>query len=144
MAIKIIKDSTKQVNVSNDLIIRTIETNRDRVRTSANMILSLSGIVLSASMAFLLFIIEKKVADWLTILSFGFASLCFLVAAYNSIHSSFLRKTFTISEEAQFITDLLYLLNQEISLLKRATFSILTGMLVLSIGVVIFIINNWN
>lgn len=144
MAIKIITDSTKKVLVSNDLIIRTIETNRDRVRTSANMILSLSGIVLSASIAFLLFIIEKKIADWMTIFCFGFASLCFLIAAYNSIYSSFLRKTFTITDETQFINDLLYLLNQELKYLKIATFSILTGMVVLSSGVIIFIINNWN
>ncbi len=127
MAIRILKYKSRDESVSTDLIIDTVERNRDRIRTIANMSLTLSGIMISASTAFVLFAVEKKIGGIVLPLALAAAGACFFLSATISVYSSLLRTKYGISSEAQFVEDLLSLYYSELRLLRVCFFPLILG-----------------
>jgi hypothetical protein len=144
MTIRILRDVSNDPLVSRELLAQTIETNRDRVRTSADMLLTLSGIVLSASFGFLLYVMEKRVANPATLASLLAAILCFLMASYFAIETSFLRGPHAISSESQFVADLLAVFNRELGHLRAGTRWAFLGLSALTVGVLAFFFSGWR
>jgi hypothetical protein len=144
MPVKIVgHEFAEREQVGFDAITATIEKNRDRVRTVAGMLLSLSGILISFSAGFVIFVADKATKDHRTIAIFIGAVLAFLVSAALAISSSFLRSEYAISDRAQFTTDLLALYNSELRLLRIGCLVVILGMLLILAGVGSFIVKRW-
>jgi hypothetical protein len=122
------------------LIIDTLERNRDRTRVTANMIVTLSGILISLSSALLLYLVHEKAMAPSVLLSFIFAIFGLFIASLLGIASTFLRTDYAVSDEPQFLTDLLRLYNSELRLLRSATVALTFGLLLLVAGTCIFFV----
>jgi hypothetical protein len=140
MPIKILRHESSSEPVKVDLLVSTIETNRDRIRTLGNMLITAAGILISACLAFLLFIVDKGYTDTVVALLLGLAILLFLASTCLSIASSFLRKKFIVLDEAQFVEDLLINLNNELRVSHYAFLSLLAGLVAMISGVLLFVI----
>ena len=126
--------------VDDELVIDTIERNRERVRTVGNMSLTVSGIMVSSSVAFVLFIAEKQGPRTLVIL-FTVATALFFAAASLSLVSAMLRTRVVISTRTQFVADLMRQYNSELSLLRWSFLPLFLGFMCIIIGVMTFITN---
>lgn len=137
MVIRIIGDYSEDPQVPIDTLIRTIETNRDRCRASANMLLTLAGVVLAASFAYLAFLFEKQPDMTPASVLFTVAAICFLVSAFSSVYSSFLNTEVPIAGQSQFVVDLLRMLHREVRFLRIAGATIVLGLVLLTSGIVV-------
>ena len=137
MPIRFLAEHSEERPVSLDLLVQTIERNRDRLRTTGTMFLTLSGLLLSTCLAVTLYLLEKQRGGKIALLVTGLASLCLLASACLSISATFLRSRYAITSEAQFATDLLRLFNAELRLARLAFSSLLAGLCVLTLGIVI-------
>ena len=63
-----------------ETILATVEKNRDRVRSIGAMVLSLCGILISASDALILFMTDKRLGSHRLRLALGTSVLCFGVS----------------------------------------------------------------
>jgi len=147
VAIRIIKEVSEDSHVEFDTIIQIIETNRDRVRTIGNMILTVSGIVLSATFGILLFIFDKgglgRMKVTILVVLFGGAVLTNLLSVYLSIASSFLRTTYSLTTKVNLVTDLMALLNSELRLVRLSFLFLIAGLLLITTGTVAFVCMKW-
>lgn len=141
MPIEIINQKFKSEPISNERIIDTIETNRDRIREVSNMLISTSGILIPVALAFIVFLVEKGVTDLLAVITLMFSILFFLITVSMSIMSSFLRRKYFMTNEAQFIEDLLSLLKSELRLLRYSFAGLIAGILAMIAGVVISLVS---
>lgn len=144
MAVRILRSESSDAPVKIDLLVTTIETGRDRIRAIGNMLLTVSGILISVCFGFLLFLADKKMTDLAVGVSFIVAVLIFLISSCLSILSSFLRTKYTISNEAQFATDLLALFYSELRICRFSFITLLLGLLAMIIGTVFFMSKYWR
>jgi hypothetical protein len=146
MTIRIIKEKHDEEAVDFHSIVQIIETNRDRVRATGNMILTVSGIILSAIFAFLLFLFNKggqgQMERILLILFFGGAICINLVSIYFAITSSFLITKYPITTRINMINDLLLLFHSELRLVRISFICLILGLLLLAIGIFIFVFSS--
>lgn len=139
MAIKIVNYESQDKPVEKQLIIDTVERNRDRIRTVANMALTVSGIMISTSVAVIIFSVDKQVGGNALPVAFGFAALFFFFAACVSIYSSLLRTKYTISSETKFVTDLIRLYYSELRLLRLCFLPLALGFFMIIGSIILFI-----
>lgn len=144
MPVRIVRHESLSESVKTELIISTIETNRDRVRAIGNMLITISGVLIPACLAFLVFFVDKGFIDADVSIFLATAILLLLASSCLSIISSFLRQKYTITNEAQFVEDLLSLLNSEIRYSYIAFFLLLFGISAMIVGVFIFVIKHWR
>jgi hypothetical protein len=144
MPIKILREESYSQPVKVDLLISTIETNRDRVRTIGNMLITASGILIPACLSFIIFFVDKGYSDTKVLILLAIAILLFLISSCLSIISSFLRKSYTILDEVQFIEDLIENLNKEIKISLIAFLFLIVGMIIMVIAVFVFAIEYWR
>ena len=144
MPVKITGHQTQDQLVTDDVLINTIERNRDRVRTTASMVLTVSGIMISASVAFVLFTNDKKIGNALLSASFIVTATLFVVAAAASLFSTLLRTKVSMTSQSQFVLDLLGQYNRELRLLRIAIVPLLLGFLFMVIAVVLFSTEFWR
>ena len=123
-----------------DLILQTVEKNRDRVRTTASMLLTLSGTLISFSTAFLLFVTDKARNEHSTIAVFASAVAAFVATAVLAISATFLRTPYSISDKTKFVTDLLQLYHRELRLLRIASLVSIIGLMLLVAGAASFVL----
>ena len=141
MPVQIVDHSfANQDPVDFDVIVATVEKNRDRVRTVAGMLLSLAGVLMSFSSGFVLFVSDKAPREYRTIGLFVATVLFFLISAVLAISSSFLRSKYAVADKAQFTTDLLQLYSSELRLLRIASVTTTIGLLLVVAGVGSFIV----
>jgi len=129
--IKVVWEKHDDGLVSFEVVRESIERSRDRLRVLANMVLTTSGLLLSACFAFLVLLLDKFASSGVgTVLriTFVLSALCFLLAAVFSIVSSLLHARFTILTELKFIDDLLKLIQREVRLFTVAFFFMLVGL----------------
>jgi|SRR5208337_94342 len=129
MAVRIVNKQFDSSLVSQDTLVSTVEKNRDRIRTFGGMLLTLCGVLISASTAFTLFLVDKKLGSHKTILFFGAAALCFVVTALLTVLSSFLRTNYAVSSQEQFLTDLLTVYTSELLFMRCALIALIFGLL---------------
>ena len=127
-------------NVEPDVVLQTVEKNRDRVRTTAGMLLTLSGMLISFSTALLLFVTDKSPTEHRTIAAFASAVAAFVVAAVLAISATFLRTKYPVSDKTNFITDLLRLYEAELQLLRLASIVSIIGLVFIVAGAVSFVV----
>ena len=82
MTIKILREVSEEKPVDFALVIETLERNRERIRTIANMVLTLSGIMISACVALIMFTTEKYVNTPLLKWPLVLASISYLPASW--------------------------------------------------------------
>lgn len=133
-------DFSTQEPVETELVLQTVEKNRDRVRTTASMLLTLSGMLISFSAAFVLFVTDKAPNEQSTIALFASAVAAFVAAAVLAISATFLRTKYSISDMGKFVTDLLRLYNTELRLLRFASIVSIIGLLLLVAGAASFVL----
>jgi hypothetical protein len=133
-------DFSAQEMVETDVVLGTVEKNRDRIRTTAGMLLTLSGMLISFSAAFLLFVTDKAPNEHSTIAAFASAVVAFVAAAVLAISATFLRTKYSISDKTKFVTDLLRLYNSELRLLRLASLVSIIGLLLLVAGATSFVL----
>jgi hypothetical protein len=92
------------------------------------MIMSLSGMCLSASLAIVIFVLREQVATTSSVSLIIVAAVSFLLAALFSIEASFFRNEYAITTQSQFISDLLKLLDREAYLVRKASIATLVGL----------------
>jgi hypothetical protein len=129
MAVRLVRKQFDPSLVSQDTLVSTVEKNRDRIRTFGGMLLTLCGMLISASMAFILFLVDKKLGSHKTIVLFGAATLCFVVTALLTVLSSILRTNYAISTREQFLTDLLNVYTSELLFMRCALIALISGLL---------------
>lgn len=139
MVIRILRHESRDEPVDIQLIVDTIERNRDRLRTIANMSLTVSGIMISACIAFVLFAVDKKTGGVFLPVAFSVGAVFFFIAACVGIYSSLLRRKYSISTKAQFVEDLLSLYYSELKLLRACFISLLLGLLSVTGSLVLFL-----
>ncbi|WP_054762268.1 hypothetical protein [Methylomonas koyamae] len=140
MAVKIVDESFEEgTHVELDLLITTIEKNRDRVRSVASMLLTFSGTLISFGSAFLLFVSDKAPSERRTISIFAFAILLLITAAALSIFSSFLRNKYSMSNKSEFTSALLQLYSAELRLIGVAACFTILGLTALVTAVASFV-----
>jgi hypothetical protein len=144
MAIKILRQETHDVAVPDRLLIDTVERNRDRIRTNANMTLTISGVLISACLALLIFAADKNIGGLYLRVSFCIACLFFFSSTCLSVYSCTLRMRFSISGQAQFTQDLLTIYYRELSLLRASYIPLTLGFLTLTASMIIFLIRSWR
>lgn len=137
MAIRITKDTTSDPLVESDVVITTIEKNRDRLRTTASMIVGLSSMSLSASLAIAIFLVREHVAQKPTVVLISMAAFQFLLAAILAVESSFFRRNYRISTCSRFVADLLHVFEREIRFVRFASLAALGGLVFLFIATVL-------
>jgi Na+/melibiose symporter-like transporter len=130
--------------VSFDLLVNTVEKNRDRIRTTSGMLLTLAGILTSFCAGLVLFLVDKVHAGRATVLLFGLAIVVFVVSAIVAIVASFLNTKHAIVDKTQFLTDLLHLYNAELRLLRIASVTLIFGLLLLSGGALSLALERWH
>lgn len=138
--IRILWEKHEENLVSFDTIRDSIEKSRDRLRVLANMVLTASGLLLSACFVFIILLLEKFSGMQMAILlriSFSVSALFFLLAAIFSIVSSLLRARFTIVTELKFIDDLLKLIEREAKLFTAAFVLLVLGLVGLFVSILI-------
>jgi len=137
MAITVTKDTTDDPMIEADLVMQTIEKNRDRLRTTSGMIMSLSGMSISASLAIVLFLLKEHAATTATVALIVLAAISLFVAAFFAIEASFFRNDYAITTRSQFLSDLLRLLHREMRLVRWASVSTLIGLGFLALAVAV-------
>ncbi|KAF0145432.1 MAG: hypothetical protein FD156_1002 [Nitrospirae bacterium] len=147
MSIRVIKEQHKDEKVEFDTIIQIIEKNRDRVRTTGNMILTISGITLSATLGLLLFLSDKGGITQRSMMTlgilFGSAISINLISIFFSITSSFLKEKYALTTKLKALTDLLKLFYSELRLVRISFILLIIDLLVITIGVFFFIYVKW-
>jgi hypothetical protein len=123
-----------------DLVISTIETNRERVRTIGNMMITTSGILIPATLAFLLYFVDKGFVDLAVLLPLIAGVVLFLASIFMSIFSSMLRRRITISGMADFVQDLNKLYNSELKTSYVSFAFLITGIVAMIVGVLAFVL----
>lgn len=144
MPVRIVRQESQSSPVEIELVISTIETNRERVRTIGNMMITATGILTPVCLAFLLFFIDKGFLNVDAILLILCAVSLFLVALCLSIVSSFLRNKYLIVDEAQFVESLLTLLNTELRIARWSFATLVLGLLSMIAGVLAFVVRYWR
>jgi len=137
MPVTILHQSRTDQMVDSKRLIEIIEKNRDRTRTTGNMLLTLSGIMISTSVAVVLFLIQFKGVRLLCVGFVFCASLMFLLAACLGIFSCFLKTAHVITTEEKFVSDLVALLNSELRLLRVSFVVLVLGILAMLTGILI-------
>jgi hypothetical protein len=137
MPIEITKDTTTDPQISGEILITTIEKNRDRVRTTAGMILSLSGMSLSAALAIALFAVKENKVRPVSLVLICLAAVLFLSASLFAIEASFFRQQYRITTRSQFIADLLQLFSRETRYVRVASVFSIGGLACLVTAVVL-------
>jgi len=140
MPIEVIRHISNDSPVDDNLLIETLERNRERIRTIANMSLTVSGIMISSSIAFVLFAEEKGIGGPLLSAVFGLAMVLFFIAASLSLISSTLRRSYVISTRSQFIVDLLSLYYSELRFLRVSFVPLFIGFLTITAGMIAFLL----
>ncbi len=130
MAVRVLRHSRVEKPVDARLLIDTIEKNRDRTRAVGNMLLTMSGVMISTCIGVSLFIVQRRSFSRAVFILVGSAAALFLLSGCLSILSSFLRTTHSITTEEKFISDLLQLQHSEARRL-RWSFSVLASGIVL-------------
>ncbi len=138
MPIKILRHGSSEEAVGMELMIDTIEKNRDRIREVANMSLTVSGIMVSASIAIVLFCADKHIGGKYLSLSLCVASVFFFTSACLSLYSSLLRKKYAISSKAQFVEDLLSLYYSELRFMRASLVPLFLGFFTMTVSVIVF------
>jgi hypothetical protein len=126
-----------------ELLVTTIEKNRDRARTTSGMLLTLAGILTSFSAGLILFLVEKVKPGRSTILLFALAVIAFVISAIVAIAASFLRVRHTIVDKPQFLIDLLHLYEAELRLIRLASAATVIGLLLLSASALHLAFERW-
>jgi hypothetical protein len=142
VAIRILHQSTQDEEVDTALLVETLERNRDRIRTVANMSLTVSGIMVSACVALLLFCADKNVGLSTLPVAFCMACVLFFVAACLSLYSAMLRTQYVVSSKAQFVEDLLTVFYSELRLLRASLIPLFLGLLTITAGTIVFFFEN--
>lgn len=141
MPIEIKHSHSSDKLVGFEVVSTWIETNRDRTRKQADMILSMSGILFSATLGFLLFAIEKfdtQIRRPISII-FAIAIVIFIVSAIQSVRSGMLVKSYTISTQSKAIFDLSEAYNNELRIVRTAYRLLISGMIVDGLATGVFI-----
>lgn len=142
MPIKIVDyNFPTQEPVEPGIILETVEKNRDRLRTTAGMLLTLSGILISFSAAFLIFVSDKAPNEHRTIGIFAVAVVAFITSSVIAISATFLRTKYAISYQSKFLSDLLALYSTELRLLRVASVVTIVGLILVASGAASFVIN---
>jgi hypothetical protein len=118
-------------------LMDTIERNRDRIRVTANMIITLSGILISFTTTSVFFIARENAAH-LSVFLFLAGAGAFLVSAILGISSTYLHFRYAVLDETQFVMDLMHRYHSEIRLLRLATGVLILGLLLLIVAVTAF------
>lgn len=140
MAVQIVGEKFEESShVELDLLITTVEKNRDRVRSIASMLLSFAGTLIAFSSAFLLFTSDKAPSERRTIAVFSLAIALLIIAAALSIFLAFLRNKYSISDKSEFVSALLELYEAELKLLKTAAVFAICGLIALVAAVGSFV-----
>lgn len=139
MTVKILRHETRDESVDSQLLVDTIERNRDRLRTIANMALTVSGIMISACIAFVLFIVDKRIGGIFLPIAFSMAALLFFIATCVSTYSSLLRTKYTIFTKAQFVDDLLSLYYSELKYIRASFVPLFLGLLTVTGSLIFFL-----
>jgi hypothetical protein len=137
MSIQITKDTTEDPWVDTELIIRTIEKSRDRLRTTAGMIMTLSGMSVSAALAITIFLLKQQSASFTTLVLVGLAAVSLFAGSLLAVESSFFRQEYAITTQSQFVADLLKLLGREMRFLRLASASTLLGLALIAAAVLV-------
>lgn len=147
MPIRVVKETSQDETVGFETLVTIIETNRDRVRTMGNMILTVSGIILSATFAILLFIFDKGGMSQtflvIAVVLFGGSILLNLVSIYFSIASSLLKTRYSITTKVNVVTDLMALFHSELQLVRVSFIFVLIALLFITFGTAAFVYARW-
>lgn len=147
MPIRIVKEASRDEPVGFETLITIIETNRDRVRTMGNMILTVAGIILSATFAILLFIFDKGGMSHtfliVAVVLFGGSILLNLISIYFSIASSLLKTRYSITTKINVITDLMDLFHTELQLVRLSFIFVLLALVFITFGTAAFVYARW-
>ena len=138
MPITIVDQNFENASVKMELVISTIETNRERIRTIGNMIIATSGMLIPASLAFLLFFMEKGTGNLPVILLLVVSVILFLLSSILSILSSMLRQKIYISDLLKFVENLLILYNSELKISYYSFSFLIMGLVTMITSVLIF------
>lgn len=142
MAVRITQQQfSPRAQVDLELVLATVEKNRDRIRTTGGMLMTFSGILTSSSIALTLFLVEKMGAGRMSVALFSASVFGFLSCAVLAIVSSFLRGVYPISDRTQFVSDVLHLYNSELRLLRLCSLMAIVGLLFLAAGTITFAVN---
>jgi hypothetical protein len=138
--IKVVWEKHDDALISTDVVRESIETSRDRLRVLANMVLSTSGLLLSACFAFLVLLLDKfggSTVGLILRIALAGSALFFLLSSVLSIVSSLLHARFTIVTELKFIHDLMTLIQKEVRLFTLSFYCMLVGLVGLFLSVLI-------
>jgi hypothetical protein len=139
MPIKIVSQQFQNEVVKVELIVSTIENNRERIRTIGNMMITTSGILIPASLAFLLFFIDKRVTDFAVLLPLLIGIVFLLTSSFLSILSSLLRRKIYVSDMLNFVESLLRLYNSELRLSYFSFIFLILGIIAMTVSVLLFV-----
>jgi hypothetical protein len=131
MAVKIVKSEFDSSPVPFETILDTVEKNRDRVRSIGAMVLTLCGILISASNALILFMTDKRLGSHRLRLALGTSVLCFGASAVLAVISCFLRREFPITNRSKFLLDMLAIYRSELFLLRLTLLFLVGGLFVM-------------
>ncbi|MBR1219832.1 hypothetical protein JQ557_17625 [Bradyrhizobium sp. U87765 SZCCT0131] len=115
-------------------IMDTIEKNRDRIRVTANMMVTLSGILISFCSTFVFFLTKEHIPGHLPVIAFTAGAIAFLFVATLGIASTYLRIDYPVLDEPRFIHDLLDRYHSEMRLLRISTAIMIAGLLCIVLG----------
>jgi len=140
MPIKIVSQHFQSKQVEADLIVSTIENNRERVRTIGNMMITTSGILIPANLAFLLYFVDKRVSDFAVILPLLGGVILLLFSSFFSVFSSLLRQKIQVSDMLNFVESLLRLYNSELRFSYLSFALLLLGVIAMIAGILVFVL----
>lgn len=141
MAIRIIKKFGHGENIDFVTTLHVIERNRDRVRTTGNMLLTVSGIIMSATVGVTLFMLKQDLMlleRMLVLTMFPLATVCGASSIYFGVAASLLRAPFAVTTELEMLSAMMRLFDAELRkvtlafrLLTLSLAAIVVGMLAL-------------
>jgi len=137
MAIKILSSDLKSTPVTAEFLISATEKNRDRIRSISSMILTACGILISASVAIIVFITDKRPEMRFIVYFLVGGAFCFASSATLSVASSFLRVSYVITTMEQFVNDILTIYHSELRILRISLVVFLSGLLLVAVAVII-------
>lgn len=147
MAITVIKESHANEAVDFETAVSLIETGRDRVRTIGNMILTVAGISLSATLAFLLFLFDKLPSPSIYIkiwmIGFGISACASLISVMFSISSAFLRGRYAMTTKMAVLSTLSSNLSSELRLVRVSFFFLAISLLLTTVGMLALLAIRW-
>ena len=139
MAVRIVKRELKDQNVEFSIILQIIERNRDRVRATGNMVLTVSGIIVSATVGITLFTLNQNLPDLAKVIVrvvFPIAIILSVTSIYFGVAASLLRVSYSVTTQLAILSSLMRLFESELRKVTLAFRLLMLSLATIVLGII--------